>query len=174
MFPARGLVHAVADEGDEERGRAADGEHGAPAVVRADGVVDDGGEKDAEVVAGVHPGGALFAARFGPLLGDEDAADGPLAADADAGEEAKGGELPDRHGGASEKREERVAEDGEDEGADAAEAIGQRSPEEGEAPADQENGEEDAAVEADVGLGGGECRSAAGDRAARARGPGRR
>ena len=50
-----------------------------------------------------------------------------------------------------------VAEDGEDEGADAAEAIGQGSPEEREAPADQENGEEDAAVEADVGLGGGEA-----------------
>ena len=156
VFPARGLVHAVADEGDEQRGRAADGEHGAPAVVRADRVVDDGGEKGAEVVAGVHPGGALFAARFGPLLGDEDAADGPLAADADARQEAECGELPDRHGGASEKREDGVAKDGEDEGADAAEAICQRSPEEGEAPADQEDGEEHAAVEADVGLGGGE------------------
>ena len=47
-----------------------------------------------------------------------------------------------------------VAEDGEDEGADAAEAVGERPPEEGEAPADQEDGEEHAAVEADVGLGG--------------------
>ena len=104
MLPAFRLAHAVADEGDQQRGRAADGEHGAPAVVRADGVVDDRGEEDAEVVAGVHPRGALLAARFGPLLGDEDAADGPLAADADAREEAEGGELPDRHRGAARER----------------------------------------------------------------------
>ncbi len=56
-----------------------------------------------------------------------------------------------------EEGEEGVAEDGEDERADAAEAICQRPPEEGEAPADQEDGEEHAAVEADVGLGGGQA-----------------
>ena len=76
-------------------------------IVRAHGVVDDGGEEGAEVVAGVHPRGALLAARFGPLLGDEDAADGPLAADADSRQEAKGGELPDGHGGAAQEGEER-------------------------------------------------------------------
>jgi hypothetical protein len=152
MLPTSGFAYAVADEGDQERGSAAHGEHRAPAIVRTHGVVDDGGEKGAEVVAGVHPCRALFAARFGPLFCDKDAADSPLAADADARQKAEEGELPDRDGGASQEGEEGVTENGEDEGADAAEAIGQGAPEESEAPSNQEDGEEHAAVEADVGL----------------------
>ncbi len=174
MLPTLRLAHPVADESYEERRRAADGEYGAPAEMRAHGVVDDSGEKGAEVVAGVHPGGTLLAARFGPLFGDEHAADGPLAADADSREEAESGELPDGHGGAAQEGEEGVAEDGEDERADAAEAVCQRPPEKCEAPPDQEDGEEHAAVEADVGLSGRRGRSVAGDPEAQAPGRGRR
>ena len=96
--------------------------------------------------------------RFRPLLGHEDAAERPFAADADSREEAEDRELPDVRRGAAEKGEERVAEDRQDQRADAAEAVGERPPEEGEAPADQEDGEEQAAVEADVGR----CRRDAG------------
>ena len=98
----------------------------------------------------------MFAARFGPLLGDEDAAERPFAADAESGQQAEGGELPDVVGDRAEKREERVAEDGEDQRAHAAEAVGEGSPEESESPADQEEGEEQAAVEADVARRGGD------------------
>ena len=157
VLPARRFAHAVADEGHQQRGRAAHGEYRAPAIVRAHGVVHDGGQEGAEVVAGVHPGRALAAARFGPLLGDEHAADGPLAADAGAGQETKQRQLPDVGGRTAQKREQRIAEDGEDQRAHAAEAVGQRPPEKGEAPADQEDGKEHAAVEADVGLVGGQA-----------------
>jgi hypothetical protein len=89
LAPCRRLADAVADEGHQQRGRAADHEHPAPAVLRADVVVGQRRQEEAEVVAGVHVAGAGFAAVFRPFLGEKRRADEPFAADADAGEHAE-------------------------------------------------------------------------------------
>ncbi len=57
-------------------------------------VIGERREKESEVIAGMHQARAHFAAALGPLLGDECAAHGPLAADPDAGEQAANGHLP--------------------------------------------------------------------------------
>src|SRR5437868_726389 len=85
----------------------------AAAVPRADERVGKGRQKKPEVVARVHVAGALGTPIFGPLLCDEGSAHGPLAADADAGEETEERQLPDARGHGAEKREDGVAEDGE-------------------------------------------------------------
>src|SRR5262249_33092954 len=149
--PARRFAHAVANERNQQRGRSTDGEDGPPSVPRTDGVVHDRGEERADVVAGVHPRRALASSRFGPLLSDENPADGPLAADPRAREKSKEGELPDAGRDAAEEGEKRIAEDGEYERTDAAEAVGERPPEEREAPPDEEDRKEHASVVADVG-----------------------
>ena len=95
-LPALRLAHTEADEGDEQCRHSSDGEHGAPAVARSHKVVDHRREEDAEVVSGVHPRGALRTAPLGPFFGHDDAAQRPLAADADTGEKAVETQLPGR------------------------------------------------------------------------------
>jgi len=82
------------DDGDCDWSEAAP-EHGSPAVASGDGVVEGGGEKESCVVAGLEVAGAHLAAVFGPRFGDVGSGESPLAADADAGEEAEESELPD-------------------------------------------------------------------------------
>src|ERR1035441_5874047 len=62
---------------------------GAPAIVRADGEVQRGGQKKPRVIAGLQVAGAHLAAVLGPGFGDIGASQGPLPADTDAGEQAK-------------------------------------------------------------------------------------
>ena len=123
----------------------------------ADGEIGERGEDEAEVVAGVQVSGAADAPAFGHFFGDESAAHGPFAADANAGEETKDRELPDVGDESTEESEGGIPDDGEQQGADAAEFIADGPPEEGATPADEEKGEEEAAVVADVSFGGGDA-----------------
>ena len=154
VLPARRFADAVADERHQQGGRPTHREHGTPAVAGADPVVDDGSQEGADVIPGVHPGRALPAARLRPLLGHEDAADGPLAADSRTRQEPEEAQLPHGSGRASQEREQRIAEDGEHQGADAAEAVRNGPPKKSEAPAGKKHGEQHAAVETHVGLSG--------------------
>ncbi len=154
-LPGCGLVHAVANEGHEQCRRAADHEHPAPPVLRADEIVRERGEEEAEVVAGVHVARALLAAILRPFFGDERAAHGPLAADADAGQNAERRKLPDRGRDTAQEGEQRVAQDRQHQGLDAAEAIRDRTPQHRQTPPDEEQREQHAAVVADVARGRG-------------------
>src|SRR5271156_4140183 len=116
----------------------------------SDAEISESCEQKADVVAGVHVSRAADAPALGPLLCDERAAHGPFAADADAGEQAEDGELPDVDDESAEQSERGVPEDCEHQSADAAKFISDRAPDERQAPANQEKSEERAAVEADV------------------------
>src|SRR5207237_7251493 len=105
-LPGRRFADAITDEGDEERRRAADREHPPPAVARADRPIGQRGEKESEVVAGVHVAAAGLAAILRPFLRDERTAHRPFAADADAGEEAQRRQLPAAGDDAAQQREE--------------------------------------------------------------------
>src|SRR5271155_812974 len=120
----------------------------------SDAEISESCEQKADVVAGVHVSRAADAPAFGPLLCDERATHGPFAADADAGEQTEDGELPDVDDEGAEQSERGVPQDREHQSADAAKFISDRAPNESEAPAEQKNREEQAAVEADVGFGG--------------------
>ena len=94
--------------------------------------------------------GAHAPAIFGPRFGDERAAHRPLSADPDARQQPERGKLPYVGHERGEKRERRVAEDRQHQRPDAAEPIGDGSPDHRESPADEEQREQHAAVEADV------------------------
>src|SRR5271156_3250539 len=130
----------------------------------SDAEISESCEQKADVVAGVHVSRAADTPAFGPLLCDDRATHGPFAADTDAGEQAEDGELPDVDHESTEQSERGVPQDGEHQCADAAEFISDRAPDESEAPAEQKNREEQAAVEADVCLGG--CDAGAGQQIA--------
>ena len=66
-----------------QRRCAAQEEHGAPSEARANCVIRNCGEEEAEIIAGVHISGAAGAPVLGPCFGDIDAAQTPLATDAD-------------------------------------------------------------------------------------------
>src|SRR5712692_10124958 len=96
-FPARRLRDAVTHRHEQQRGQSADSEHDAPSIVSeaaANRVVGNSREKDSDVITGMHVARAGSPSTFWPLFGDERAAHGPLAADADPGEQAKEGQLP--------------------------------------------------------------------------------
>ena len=80
LFPARGLAHAIAYECDQQRGRPPTA-NTARQPYGADRIVHDRRQKGSDIVARVHPRGALPAARFRPFLGDEHPAQRPFAAD---------------------------------------------------------------------------------------------
>ena len=113
-------------------------------------IVERRGDEEAEVVARLQVAGAHLSTIFRPRLGDVGAGHRPLAAHADAGEQAKRAELPDvlrERGGAG---EERVDEDRRRERARASEAVGDRPPEERKAPPDEKHREENRADESDA------------------------
>src|SRR5580698_8613387 len=105
----------------------------------------------------MHVSGAADAPAFGHFFGDESAAHGPFAADTNSREETENGKLPDAGDEGTEQSERGIPEDGEHQGSDAAEFIADGTPEEGAAPAEQEQREEQAAVITNVSFGGGEA-----------------
>ncbi len=157
VLPRRRLAYAVPDERNQQGRRPADHEHPSPAVARPDHVVGDCCEEEAEVIAGVHVAAAGLAAILGPFFGDEGAAHRPFAADADSGQKAQRGELPDAGHDTAQEREQRVTEDGERQRAHPSEAVRDRPPDHRDTPADQKQREQHAPVEADV---AGRCRDA--------------
>src|SRR5215831_140955 len=82
------------DQPDDDRHEAAE-EHRAPTIGCADGVVERGGDEEAEIVSRLEIASAHLAPVFGPGFGDIGAGKRPFAADADAGEEPENPELPD-------------------------------------------------------------------------------
>ena len=148
-LPARGLAHLHQRvERDGHRGQAAQ-EHRAPAEMRADRVVERGGDEEAGVIAGLQVAGAHLAPVLRPGLGDIGAGHRPFAADPDAGEKAEDRELPDGIGEEGRPGEDGVDDDRAGERARAAEPVGDRPPDEGQAPADEEQRKQDGAVGAD-------------------------
>ena len=105
IFPARGLLHVVANQADQQRGHAAQREHGSPSVMAADKNIRDARKKKSDVVARVHQRRAHRAPLLGPILGNERGADRPFAADADSRHEAKHREAPDARGKRGQQRE---------------------------------------------------------------------
>jgi hypothetical protein len=145
-----GFADAVPYITDQESGRAAEHEHRPPAQPGAEGGVGYGGEEDAEIVASVHPTRASLTAGFRPRLGDQDASQGPFAADAKSGEQAESPKLPHAGGQGAEKGEQRVTKDSQSKRADAPEAIADRTPQKGQAPSDQEDRKQQTSMETDV------------------------
>ncbi len=151
LRPLLRLLHLVDDVQREDHRRQPAQEHGAPAVVRAHREVERGGEEEAGVVAGLQVARAHLAAVLRPGFGDIGAGQGPLAADADAGEQAEQAQLPHvlrQRRGAGEHR---VHQHRGGQYAGAAVAVGDRAPDEGQAPADQEQREQHRADQTDVG-----------------------
>src|ERR1700690_1420005 len=102
----------------------------APSEMTSDAEIGESREQKAEVVAGVHLSRAADAPAFGPLLCDERAAHGPFAADADAGEQAEDGELPDVDDESAEQSERGVPQNCDHQRAHASEFISDRAPDE--------------------------------------------
>src|SRR5208282_1147469 len=103
----------------------------------ADAEIRERCEQEADVVSGVHVSCAANAPTFGPLFRYECAAHGPFPADADPGEQAEDGELPDVDHERAEQRERGIPQDREHQCAHPAEFISDRTPDEGETPAEQ-------------------------------------
>ena len=155
VFPARGLMHVIANQADQQRRNAAQREHGSPSVMAADENIRDAGKKKSDVVARVHQSRAHGAPLLGPIFGNERSSNRPFAANPDARHESKHRKAPDARGERGQQREQRKTQNAEHHGAHAAEAVGNRSPDERGAVADQKQREENAAVVADVRGGGG-------------------
>src|ERR1700730_2960560 len=97
FLPPRRFRNAVTNPRQHQRGQPADREHYTPPIVAeasADRVVDNGGKKDAHVIAGVHVARPSSASILGPLLRDERAAHRPLATNPDSSEQTEDGQLP--------------------------------------------------------------------------------
>jgi hypothetical protein len=98
----------------------------------------------------VHVTGAHLPAIFRPFLGDERAAHGLLAPEADTAQHAQDGQLPDVGDQAAHEREDRVEQNRRHQRLHASVAIRDRPPDHRQAPPEQEQGEQDAAVVPDV------------------------
>src|SRR6266704_5488996 len=113
--------------------------------------------KNSHVISRVHVPRARAPSVFRPLFGDERAAHGPLAADADTREQAQNGKLPDIHDQGAEKREHGIPDDGEHERSNAAEFVSDRPPEKRESPTAEKQGEEQSTVVANIAFRGGDA-----------------
>src|SRR5258708_26144141 len=81
VCPAAWFLHAVTDESNEEGGDASEHKHGTPAISVANKIVGERRQNKAEIVSGMHESRAHFPEFLRPLLRDEWARHGPLAAD---------------------------------------------------------------------------------------------
>ena len=136
-------------ERHEHRRQAAQ-EHGAPAVVRTDREVERCRDEEAEVIAGLQVTGPHLAPVFRPGLRHVGAGHRPLAADPDAGQEAKQAELPYAVGEIGGAGEDGIGQHGRGERLRPAEPVGDRSPDEREPPTDEKDAEQDGPIGADV------------------------
>ena len=150
LLPLRRLADAEPDEADEERRQTADGKHRAPAVARTEPVVEQRREEESEVIPRVHVAGAFNAPILRPLFGEERPTHRPFTADADAGQQPKQRQLPNLLRERAGEGEDRVAQDGQHQRGNAAEAVGYRSPQHRQTPTHKKEREEDATVVADV------------------------
>jgi hypothetical protein len=107
----------------------------------------------------VHVARAHLAAIFGPFLRDERASYRLFTADPYPAQDTERGELPDIGDQAAEKREQRITENGQHQRAHTAKAIGHRPPHHRQAPAEQEQREQHAAVVHNVAGRGGDART---------------
>ena len=157
LLPGRRLAHAAPDPAHEQRGRTTQNEHPSPPEAGADEVIGERREKEPEIVARVHVPRAHLPAVFGPFLGDERASYRLFAADTDPAQHAQNGELPDVGDQAAKKRKQRVPENREHQRAHPPEAIGHRPPYHRQAPAEEEQREQHAAVVSDGARCGGDA-----------------
>ena len=140
-LPARRLLHLEQRQHRDDDGDEPAEEHRAPAVMRADGVVERRGHEESEVVSRLQIAGAHRAPVLRPRLGDVRAGHRPLAADTDAGEEPERAELPHVLRERRRAGEEGVDEDRGRERLGASEAVGDGTPEERASPAHEEERE---------------------------------
>ena len=138
LGPALRLLDLEQDVERQQRRCEPAQEHGAPAEVRADGEIQRRGQEEAGVVAGLQIARAHLAPILGPGFGDIGSGQGPFAADADTRQQAEQTQLPDILRQRRRAGEYRVDQYRGGEHAGAPEAVGDRAPEEGQAPAHQE------------------------------------
>ncbi len=112
-------------------------------------------QKKSYVVSGVHEARARDAPVLGPLLSYERSPHGPLAADADPGQQTQDGELPHVDDEGAQQGEYGIPQDGQHQGANPAELVSDRPPEKCQAPAHQKQREQQPAIVANVSLGRG-------------------
>src|SRR5208283_3902966 len=103
-------------------------EHGAPAIVWCDRVVESRSQKKARVITSLQISGAHLAAVFGPGFGDVCARQRPFAANSDTCQQAEQSQLPDRLRQSGGSREDGINENGGSEHPGAAKLIGNRPP----------------------------------------------
>ena len=108
-------------------GEDADEEDGAPVGVTQDDAGDEGGERESDGPGALHDGEGFGAEVVRPGFGDEGGAGVPLAAHAEAEDEADDGEHEHGGGEAGGERADGVSEDAEHEGALASDAVGEEA-----------------------------------------------
>ena len=139
-----GVVDVAPHVEDQQRRQDAEHHQDAPALLvadqREDDRVGDDGERPADRPRALDHAERL-AARLGPdQLGDQDRADGPLAAEADALEDAEHQQHLVARRDARQEREERVDADGQHQRARPADAVGEDAAEDA---ADRGGGQRD-------------------------------
>ena len=135
----------------EEHRRETAQEYVTPGILRIVGqpdardlVVDDTRQHDAERGGGLQQRAGFDAMFLGYGLGHERSADGPLAADAEAGQRAKQRELLDAGREGAQCGAERVREDGEHQRKASSMPVGEPAEQHASRrPADQQHGRED-------------------------------
>src|SRR6202011_3102160 len=89
IFPARRLVDIIANQADQKRGSAAQGEHVSPSIMAADENVGHGGKEKTNVVPLVHQRRAHRAAFLGPVFGTQRGPHRPLSSDSPSSHETE-------------------------------------------------------------------------------------
>ena len=107
----------------------------------ADGVIQSGCKKESSVVTGLQITGAHLAAIFRPSFGHIGAGQRPLTADTDPGQQAKQSQFPNVLRDSRQSGEQGVNQHRGGEHASASEAVGNRSPDERQTPADEKQRE---------------------------------
>jgi hypothetical protein len=150
VLPALRLLYAEQGRDRHDDGEQAAQEHCPPAERGADRVVQARRDEEAEVEAGVKVAGSHLAPVLRPSLGDVGAGHRPLAADADAREEAEDRQHPDVGCECGRAGEHRVDQHRSGDSLGAAEFVGDGPPDEREAPAYQEQAEHEGTGISDV------------------------
>ena len=149
-----GLGQCDAQIERKQRRKHTDQKQASPAEDRQRAQRHDRGERQPDGRRAMEPAGEADAHRLGNRFVEQGRARGPFAADTEAGKEAKHREHRDGRRETAAGREDRIGNDRGAQSANAADPIGEPTPEHRASPAEHENREEQAAICRDIGFAG--------------------
>src|SRR5260370_40603831 len=138
LLPALRRGDAVAHPRQQEGRQSANRKHPAPAKFASNQKVQNRRQKNPYVVSGVHVARASATAVLRPFFRDEGSTHGPLAADADPGEQTQSRKLPDVCDQGTEKCEYRIPNNPQHQRSHSPKFIADRSPQKRQSPPNQE------------------------------------